>query len=339
MKAFRVSPALILYFFLFQNAASNPIPTPIMNEVKIDSNNFILEIINNGMFVTLDGCFLTSNTSIAYFKPGISGEIDFLLITQDSLLTPLSLNPSRDVLSFHGPGMDYVEAIVFGDSSHCHIAAPLPNQSICLDLYNGWYYLDNTPTLGAANDYLNATGIVEGYVTALSGDTLQNVKIFRKFGDAVYSDSSGYFALDESAIFEELVFQKTPYPDGYLWLQIWPDSIQTIHVIIENLVDIDDQQDYPLMHDFQLFQNYPNPFNSGTALEFYISEYADVELNIFDMLGKKIRSLIKGDRAAGWYRVIWDGKDNRGMNVASGIYIYRLTVNNQSLNRKMLLLR
>ena len=340
VNTLRSSLAWILFFLLIQKATANPIPTPLMNEVKIGSNGFILEIVNNGMFLTLDGCYLTSNSSTAYFKPGISGEVDFLLITQDSLLTPLSLDPAGDVLTFHGPAMDYVEAIIFdGDSSHCHVAPPLPGQSICLDLYSGWYYLDNTPTLGAPNDYLNAGGIVEGYITSLTGDTLQNVKISRRFGLPVYSDSSGYFALDELAIYEELIFQKTSYWDGYLWLQIWPDSLQTIHVVIEKLVDIEDPKNSSVLQDFQFFQNYPNPFNSNTALGFLLPDDADVELNIFDMLGNKIRSVVNGNQAAGWYRVIWDGKDNRGINVASGIYIYRLTVNNQSLNRKMLLLR
>ena len=338
VRSFRLV-ALIFFLFLFQKISGNPIPTPVMNEVKIGSNNFTLEIINNGMFATLDGCFLSTTTSTAYFKSGIPGDIDYLLITQDSLLTPLSLNPSGDMLSFHGPGMEYVETIIFGDSTNCTITAPMPLQSICLDIYNGFYYLDKTPTLGAPNDYLNATGILEGYVTNLAGDTLQNVRISRKFGSPIYTNSSGYFSIEEPAILEELVFHKTPYPDGYLRQQIWPDSVQTIHVVIESLVNIDKMQYSQLASDFQLFQNYPNPFNSGTTLEFYLPYSDIVELNIFDMLGRKIKSMLGADCTGGWYRLFWDGKDDRGNDVASGIYIYRLTADNRVINRKMLLLR
>ncbi len=190
----------LTYLFIFaftvlviRQISSNPLPIPVMNELKFGSNSFILEILNSGMFINLDGCFLTSRTDTAYFKPGIPGGIDFLLITRDSLLTPFSLHPAGDELSFHSPGMGYVETIIFGDSHNCHIGAPLTNQSICLADFSGPYYLDNTPTLGAMNDYTNSFGTIEGYVTNLAGDTLSDVKINRRGGSPCLYQFIGIF--------------------------------------------------------------------------------------------------------------------------------------------------
>jgi hypothetical protein len=332
---------LILSFIILviQDISSNPIPSPVMNEIKFNSNGFILEIIDSGMFTNLDGCFLTSKTDTAYFKPGVPGNIDFFLITQDSLLSPLSINPAGDELSFHSPTMGYVETITFGDSNICNIGAPLASQSICLNDFGGPYYLDNTPTLGLPNDYTNATGTLEGFVTNLAGDTLSGVKIFRKYGSPVYTNSSGYFSFEELSIFEELLFHKTSYPDGYLWLQIWPDSIQMIHVIIENLVGIKKEQPKIQVSDFQLFQNYPNPFNPETIIEYYLPQSATIRLEILNLLGQKVRTLVAGQRPFGNHWTLWDGKDDSGREVASGVYIYRLVAGKYRESRKMMMLK
>lgn len=339
MKFFIVVLFMIFTFMLIPQISGNPLPVPVMNELKIESNHFILEIVDSGMFMNLNGCFLTSRTDTAYFNSGIPGNIDYLLITPDSLLSSFNLNPAGDELSFHCPGMGYLETIIFGDSNNCQIRNPLSHQSICLDISGGTYYLDNTPTLGSANDYVNAFGTLDGYVTNLAGDSLEGVKISGQYLLPLYTNASGYFTLNELAIFEELVFQKAPYPDGYLWLQIWPDSIQTIHVIIENLVEIAADQSNIIISDFQLLQNYPNPFNSRTMVRFYLPSLTSVEINICDVLGKKIRSVFKRTINSGWHRTSWDGKDDTGKDVASGIYIYYIVAGREIKSGKMLLLR
>ncbi len=93
-----------------------------------------------------------------------------------------------------------------------------------------------------------------------------------------------------------------------------------------------------LASGFQLYQNYPNPFNGTTRIPFGIDSSGWVNLEIFDVTGRKVRTLVKGYLQQG-EEVVWDGKDGHGEGVASGIYIYTVKYQGQTLSRKMLLVR
>ncbi len=88
-----------------------------------------------------------------------------------------------------------------------------------------------------------------------------------------------------------------------------------------------------------LFFNYPNPFNPTTTIEFTLGRSGPVRIEIFNVLGQRVRTLIDGFLAAGRKTVNWDGKGDRGEEVASGIYLYRIRNGEYSKTRKMLLLR
>ncbi|MBT3342710.1 MAG: T9SS type A sorting domain-containing protein [Gemmatimonadetes bacterium] len=90
---------------------------------------------------------------------------------------------------------------------------------------------------------------------------------------------------------------------------------------------------------FALEQNYPNPFNASTLIEFSIPAAGDVRLELFDLLGQRVRKLLVGQLPAGSATLYWDGTDDAGRAVASGIYLYRLTTPVQSSSKKMLLIR
>jgi len=85
--------------------------------------------------------------------------------------------------------------------------------------------------------------------------------------------------------------------------------------------------------------NYPNPFNPSTVIRFNIPVAGRVTLKIYDVLGREVRALIDQEMTAGRHDIKWEGNNNAGSGVASGIYIYRLKYNNEVLNKKMLLLR
>ena len=95
----------------------------------------------------------------------------------------------------------------------------------------------------------------------------------------------------------------------------------------------------PKAFGFALNQNHPNPFNPTTTISFELSEKAHAKLSIYDIGGKLIKSLVNGEVDAGLKEVVWEGKDARGNQVSSGIYLYRLTIGNRSLTRKMVLLK
>ncbi|MBN2357151.1 choice-of-anchor D domain-containing protein [candidate division KSB1 bacterium] len=77
---------------------------------------------------------------------------------------------------------------------------------------------------------------------------------------------------------------------------------------------------------FQLLQNYPNPFNAETTIEYYLSQPANVELVIHDLQGNLVSRLQSGAKAAGYFEVKWDGRDQSGLPAATGVYFYRLSV-------------
>ena len=93
-----------------------------------------------------------------------------------------------------------------------------------------------------------------------------------------------------------------------------------------------------------LLRNYPNPFNPETWIPYQLAESAEVTLTIYDMNGQLVRRLAVGHQAAGMYQsrsraVYWDGRNQLGESVASGLYFYTLTAGEFSATRKMLILK
>ena len=76
--------------------------------------------------------------------------------------------------------------------------------------------------------------------------------------------------------------------------------------------------------EFVLFQNYPNPFNPSTTIRFDIPKSSHVTLEIYNTLGRKIRTLVNETKPVGEYTIQWDGKDDAGVETATGVYIMRM---------------
>ena len=92
--------------------------------------------------------------------------------------------------------------------------------------------------------------------------------------------------------------------------------------------------------EFGLTQNYPNPFNPSTKIGFDIPKEAPVSLEIYNILGVKVRTLMSGQNAsAGRYTATWDGKDETGVTVPSGVYLYRIIAGDFHASKKMMLLK
>jgi hypothetical protein len=94
-----------------------------------------------------------------------------------------------------------------------------------------------------------------------------------------------------------------------------------------------------VVHGFKLEQNYPNPFNPSTTINYSLPAQSHTVLIINDLLGKEIRMLLNGTQAGGVHSVVWDGRNNAGTAVASGIYIYRLTAGQFASSRRLLFLK
>ncbi|MDZ7319384.1 MAG: T9SS type A sorting domain-containing protein, partial [candidate division KSB1 bacterium] len=95
----------------------------------------------------------------------------------------------------------------------------------------------------------------------------------------------------------------------------------------------------PAQIHFTLCQNYPNPFNSVTVISYQLPASCRVELGIFNLLGEKVRTLIDDIQTEGWHQLSWDGTNNRGEALASGVYLYQLRIENHLEMRRMMLLK
>ena len=89
----------------------------------------------------------------------------------------------------------------------------------------------------------------------------------------------------------------------------------------------------------QLQQNHPNPFNSGTVISWFQLQAGPARLEVFALTGQRLAVLHQGPEKAGLHRLRWDGRDDRGRPLASGVYVYRLVTADAVQTRKLTLLR
>jgi len=94
-----------------------------------------------------------------------------------------------------------------------------------------------------------------------------------------------------------------------------------------------------LPDEYTLNQNYPNPFNPSTTISYGLPEMADVSMEIYNMRGQKIATLVNQTQEAGWYQHIWNGLDESGYTVSTGLYLTRLQAGSYSKVIKMLYLK
>ena len=92
---------------------------------------------------------------------------------------------------------------------------------------------------------------------------------------------------------------------------------------VEGVTKVDNSNP-ALSHQYILYQNYPNPFNANTYIRYSLDQDSFVELSIFSIEGKKVRTLVDRSASAGLHTILWDGRDDRGVAVSSGVYVYRL---------------
>jgi len=109
------------------------------------------------------------------------------------------------------------------------------------------------------------------------------------------------------------------------------------NIVTTSIVSVDDVQVLPTAYG--LSQNYPNPFNPTTSIEFALPQASEVSLEIYNLLGQKVRTLINGYVPAGYINTSWDGLDQSGKDMSSGTYIYRLQTGELSFTKKMVLMK
>lgn len=142
-------------------------------------------------------------------------------------------------------------------------------------------------------------------------------------------------------------YQFTSSSSGNLYLAVndWPPAYSdnfgyVIAIIYKNpqtTTSISDQSVLP--EQAHLSQNYPNPFNPSTVIEFDLPFKSNVQIGIYDIIGRLVRTLVDAEYSVGSHRTVWDGKNDSGSPMPSGTYFYQLKAVNFVQVKKMLYLK
>jgi hypothetical protein len=112
-------------------------------------------------------------------------------------------------------------------------------------------------------------------------------------------------------------------------LEIKDSRVNSLRLVKNNVVPL----------EFMVLQNYPNPFNPETKIRYAIPRADKVEIVIYNVLGQRVKTLVSQPQEAGYYTAVWDGTNEYGNKVGSGIYFYRVSSGKQSAIKKMLLIK
>ena len=108
---------------------------------------------------------------------------------------------------------------------------------------------------------------------------------------------------------------------------------------IDFITDIEQMQPTEYPNEFRIEQNYPNPFNPETVIPYQLPKASHVNIKIFNMRGQAVKTIVDEVKQAGYYTVRWDGLNNQGQQVASGLYYYVLEIGAFKAARHMMMLK
>mgnify|MGYP005725392901 CR=1 FL=1 len=130
---------------------------------------------------------------------------------------------------------------------------------------------------------------------------------------------------------EEIIFSRGSTRGGH--------NAPALYFAERQLITTGIEDEGAIPQTYSLQQNFPNPFNPETSITFSLPTVTHVDLEIFNVLGQKVRTLVNGTREASVHTVVWDGKSNNGIQAPSGIYFYRLKTQEFNDTKRMLLIR
>ena len=171
------------------------------------------------------------------------------------------------------------------------------------------------------------------------GQILKLIKSF-KLSDIIIHPNGSFLiedqvVLDLSKYHNDILMIDTEFLSNFITNQslsfietfLAKDQISKFDIFSENLNKIKESDNQTVPSKFNLYPAYPNPFNPTTNIKYDLSGDSQVTLEIFDITGRRIRTLIKDFKSAGSYNAMWDGLDDLGNSVSSGLYVYRLQIN------------
>ena len=208
------------------------------------------------------------------------------------------------------------------------------------------YFLDSWPAIGYSIDNL-PPGVPTGFAAAIGASGVELV------WDISSDEDFQYFRLDKStdgnfSNYQSIETINTTYLDTEYEVGV------TLYYRISaldhsgNMGEFSPTVDMTVMwadlenampSEYTIHQNYPNPFNPSTTLRYALPEQSDVKIAVYDMIGRKVRTLVNGSQDVGYKSVIWDATNDYGERVGAGIYLYQIQAGAFVQTRKMVLLK
>ena len=184
------------------------------------------------------------------------------------------------------------------------------------------------------NLVLSAGGFWLGYE---GQDSSFTAEIDANADTILFSDSNGNLSSVVVDNFQELdgaVLSQSFSSEGVgCYTNPSPGSVNNSCLVLSN------QEQKILPEEVTLHQNYPNPFNPSTTIKYLLKKNAEISLSISDLNGKLISTLFEGYQSAGNKLFTWDGTNQSGQKITTGLYVYRLQVNGIAQSKKMIYLK
>lgn len=337
---------------------NNPIllPQALIAEFMFeDEDSWVLEITFNSGIRNIHNdfdslCVETSSGKSRVIIKNIRDNPFLIVIKPDSLVEPLSINKFGDCIKLYSYvsqdnyKMVLIDSMIYGNYPGSTIDSLPSGYSIASILIPDYFVKDKSPSIGFENDTSGTSGLLTGYMydkrnylITKGNFTIENPLIFQsngKYLTSIYSNKTVIYGMQNNY---------TPYSQqGFridtmkINMNPWEIIEKDIHVKDE-LVYVSERESCP---DYEInIINYPNPFNSSTNFFIKIPDKLKDkrgEIEIYNINGQLIRTIpIKGSGT-----VHWDGKNMNGSTMPSGIYYYRLNIDDQVMkNGSMILLK
>ena len=314
---------------------------PVTLDSRINTSPVILKMEGD----SVSYCIFSTTQDNEIIRINLDGKVNKLYSSSDHISTSISI---CDVNKDKAPelifGTESGQLHVFtteGDSLHnfpVHLDGKISVSSVFADFNN-----DDRPEIVSASDsgilyILNSDGTNYNNSPAVFAPGISGSPCIYDLDDdgdleVIIGGTDGLNIIDVNGIKNKMRF----------WNTFMADNHRTGNFVFKLMTtSIEEPEVIPTTN--QLLQNYPNPFNPTTTIEYTISASGKVVLAVYNILGQHIRTLFQGYQSVGMHKFIWDGTDNAGKRVVSGVYFYKLTIEgeNGQLNsyiRKMLLVR
>ncbi len=201
-----------------------------------------------------------------------------------------------------------------------------------VDFYGDAVTNDGTPVaVGKVVKAYDPDGVLCGEFTIGTAGSYGFLHVYRD--DPTTTEDEGAVENDEISF---TIFSAVAYvggPDN----NTWTSNGDSWEVDLQSSLGLDNEHQLP--SEYVLQRNFPNPFNPTTVIRYEIPEQSRVVMTILDILGRRIATLDNSIQDAGYKSVVWDGSNELGKQVASGVYLYRIEAGEFTQTRKMILMR